>query len=59
GSYRYVRFLPEYAWLNWNVSPRSSSFQLFRPKTEEAILEVDLKGKAINGVYIGFYSDCD
>lgn len=57
-SYRFVRFLPEYAWLNWNTGPKSSTFQLFKDINEEPVLEVDFDSKAINGVFIGFYPDC-
>ena len=58
-SYRFVRFLPEYAWLNWNMSPKSDNIQIYRPRSEITVIEIDLTEKAINGVYIGFYSDCD
>jgi hypothetical protein len=53
--YRFVRFLPEYAWLDWGKNAGAEKYA--KGKAEKAQIEVLLTGKAVNGVFIGFYPD--
>jgi hypothetical protein len=56
-DYRYVRFLPEYAWINWTGKPQKSVLHLYRKTKDSPALEIDITEKLINGVYIGFFAD--
>jgi hypothetical protein len=53
--YRFVRFLPEYAWLDWGKN--RNGLKYFKGKNEKQPIEIIPAGKIVNGVYIGFYPD--
>ncbi|HEY1405407.1 MAG TPA: hypothetical protein VF857_02250, partial [Spirochaetota bacterium] len=56
-GYRYVRFLPEYAWMGWMTKPKSTMIQFYQKPGTEPVLEDDAAAKMINGVFLGFYPD--
>lgn len=57
-TYRYVRFLPEYAWLGWSRK-KPSSTELYAKDAAGAadISFIDANAKPVNGVRILFYPD--
>jgi hypothetical protein len=54
--YRYVRFLPEYAWVDWNAKGQKDPLQFYHSKGKES-KQIQISGTEINGVFIGFYPD--
>ena len=55
--YRYVRFLPEYAWVDWSAKANKGDTQFYRSKGKAPQQHVDISGIEINGVFIGYYPD--
>jgi hypothetical protein len=57
--YRYVRFLPEYSWVDWSTKKEQGALQYTRSKDKELLKQVTPVGNETNGVFIGFYPDRD
>lgn len=56
-NYRFVRFLPEYAWVGWTSKKRAEPFTAY--KNGKAVLTSEAFNIAsdINNVFIGYYPD--
>ena len=58
--YRYVRFLPEYAWVDWSTKEQKGDMLFYRSKEKkQPQTQVEIVGEEINGVFIGFYPDAN
>jgi uncharacterized protein YlbG (UPF0298 family) len=56
--YRFVRFLPEYAWIGWSSKKLKYPLKVYKNKNEVITIEVEEKQKGrATQVSTGFYPD--